>query len=116
MHPEWTALLDREEQHLWRGSVFRFPARYPFEDIVDFMLIADANSQSGFALVCTTGYHAGQCQGQLPAEALAPGDTQAISWSWLVAHWQSWVYPEAEVSKVLISLGYPPAIGGQQQD
>lgn len=112
MKIDWTPLQEHEDENLWRGCVFRFPARHPFEDVVDFMLVADAGSDSGFSLICATGYKAGHRECQLPREALASGQVQAISKRWLLANWQLWVYPETDASKVLVCSGYPPGVGG----
>ena len=72
--------------------MFRFPASYPFEDVVDFMIIEDHHSASGYKLICSTGYHAGQTELMLPAEAQSEGG--AISVSWVQQNWKKWIYPE----------------------
>jgi len=37
-------LIDLEESSLFRGNVFRLPARHPYEEFVDFMLF-DTHSE-----------------------------------------------------------------------
>lgn len=108
---EWKKLVELEDENLWRGTVFRFPAVYPFESVVDFMLFLDSASESGFSLVCTTGYKSGHHEGGLPLEARAKGKVQAISKIWLIENWTNWVYPETSVSEVQVSEGYTQEIG-----
>ncbi len=107
----WQKLETFEEENLWSGTVFRFPAKYPFESQVDFMLFMDSSSESGFSLICTTGQKAGNKEGWLPKEALSSGKTIAISRGWLVKNWQEWVYKETPVSEVLVVSNYPEGVG-----
>jgi len=46
----WMKLIDYPDDYVCAGSVFRFPAHYLFEPLVDFMLYFDASSESGFFL------------------------------------------------------------------
>ena len=108
---EWTKLTELKEENLWRGTVFRFPAFYPFEPVVDFMLFLDSKSESGFSLVCTTGYKAGHFEGSLPKEALSTGKVHAINKNWLLENWSKWIYPETPVSEVKVISNYPQEIG-----
>jgi len=108
----WKKLETLEEDNLWRGAVFRFPAKYPFESHVDFMLFTDSSSESGFSLICTTGYKAGSKEAWLPKEALSPQENIiAISRDWLVKNWEEWVYKETPASEVLVISNYPERIG-----
>jgi len=102
----WGKLVDHEYENLWSGTVFRFPAMQPFESRVDFMLIDDHSSESGFSLICTTGRKAGSREGWLPKEALASGKVSAISRDWLIENWQEWVYKHTSVSDVLLVQHY----------
>lgn len=108
---KWQKLVDSEDENLWRGTVFRFPAVHPFEAVVDFMLFEDASSESGFSLVCTTGYKSGLHEGELPLEARAPGNVFAISRSWLVENWTQSIYRETPASEVRFADGYSQEIG-----
>ena len=112
MKPDWILLKDHTDDSLWRGAVFRMPAMYPFEEIVDFMLINDVASESGFSLICATGYKAGLHEGALPKEALALGQVHAIDRNWLLKNWLSHIYPDTEVSKIYVCTGYPMSVGG----
>ena len=108
---KWEKLVDIQEENLWRGTVFRFPAVYPFESVVDFLLFFDPHSESGFSLICSTGYKCGHHEGSLPVEARASGNVKAISRSWLIENWKKWVYPDTALSEILVSSGYPQEIG-----
>lgn len=108
---EWNNLIEFEEEYIGRGAIFRFPAVYPFESVVDFMLFLDPHSDSHFSLVCVTGCKAGHHEGMLPEEALAEGEVVAISKNWLVKNWTKWVYPETQASEVRVAFSYPQEIG-----
>jgi hypothetical protein len=112
MKIDWSLLDNNTDDHLWLGTVFRMPGLYPFEEIVDFMLITDSSSESGFSLICTTGYKAGHFECALPKEALASGPAHAIDRTWLIQHWLSHIYPDTDVSKICICNGYPVNVGG----
>lgn len=106
----WVKLSDFKESTLWPGTVFRFPAKHPFEPFVDFMLFSNPNSESSFSFLCTTGYHAGSQEGHLPKEARASGDVVAIHRDWLIENWNEWVYQGTPVSEVYIISNYPAKI------
>ena len=104
---DWVRLVELEEDELWRGTVFRFPASYPFEDVVDFMLFADPASDSGFSILCATGSKAGLLEIRLPPEATPNEETQAVSARWLAENWQKWVCPESNPEDVFVIPNYP---------
>ncbi len=76
----WLKLIDMEAgSSLWRGAVFRFPAFYPFEPFVDFMLVRhQMNSNNGLTIICAGGYHAGEIEVSLPIESAANGNWNAV--------------------------------------
>ncbi|GBR04064.1 hypothetical protein HW511_08080 [Asaia siamensis] len=86
------------------GCVFRLPARYPYESIVDFMLCRVPSSDSYFGLIVTTGYKAGIIFQLLPAECLH--DSAAVSLSWIKDNWNKWIYEDCSIDEVLFSEGY----------
>lgn len=89
----WTRLVDLADDCVWRGAVFRCRGQDPYEDVVDFLLVADPASPSGFTLVVATGYKAGHRRLVLPQEALATTPSaHAISAQWLRANWRRQVY------------------------
>lgn len=94
-------LTDYKKKELYRGTVFRFKGKYPFEDIVDFMLIEYPDCNSGFAMVCISGYHAGALEVCLPENALC-STCRAISTEWMIENWNKWVYTECSVDSVYL--------------
>ncbi|CAA0113992.1 Uncharacterised protein [BD1-7 clade bacterium] len=101
----WIALPLLADKQIFRGAVFRFSGKHPFEDVVDFMLIDEGDSDIGLKLICSTGYHAGQTELILPKES--GYENGGLSLDWLLANWEKWVYPECSVNDVLVIDGYP---------
>ena len=102
-------LIDHKEEELWTGTILRFKGKYPFEEIVDFMLVSIPWVESGFVFVCISGYHAGKIELCLPNEAKA--STHSISRSWLLKNWNKWIYADCSIQDVHIleaqvPLGY----------
>ena len=94
-------LIDYKEDNLWRGTILRFKGKYPFEEIVDFMLVDIPCVESGFALICISGYYAGATECYLPKEAKSV-NAHSISRSWLVENWTKWGYSECPINDVFI--------------
>jgi hypothetical protein len=88
-----------------RSVVLRFPAQYPFEDVVDFMIIEEPNSPLGLKLICCTGYHAGQTELVLPIEA--KHGNGGLSVNWIKENWQKWVYCQCSLNEVSYIKHYP---------
>ena len=86
-------LTEYPGNELWSGTIFRFPAKWPFEETVDFMLAEYPHTESGFAMYCVSGYHAGTLEFLLP-EAAANTSSRSVSTRWMVEHWREWVYAE----------------------
>jgi Immunity protein 45 len=94
----WIEFLKLEQENIFRGAVFCFPAEHPFESIVHFMLIEETEADSGFKFICSTGYHSGQTEVFLPVEA--KGTNGGINRKWLQDNWNNWVYQNASVEAV----------------
>jgi hypothetical protein len=109
-------LIEVEGDEIWAGTVLRFPAQVPFEDMVDFMLFFDVHVESGFSLVCTTGSKAGNLEAQLPKAALASGNVRAIDRRWLIENWQEWIYPDTSVDQVQMLAHYPDPPSAKAQE
>ncbi|WPB56635.1 Imm45 family immunity protein [Xylophilus sp. GOD-11R] len=103
----WVTLMAAAEPYISRGAVFRcHDAKWPYESIVDFMLILDTGSPSGFALIVATGYKSGHVVRCLPSEARTKEAAYAISREWLQKNWNEWIYEECDLNKVLITNHY----------
>jgi Immunity protein 45 len=101
----WRKLTDPAPEEIWRGAVFRFPARWPYEETVDYLL---TDQGGGFVLVVATGYKAGIVRLVLPEDAYAARNgARAISRSWMIANWERWIYEDCGARDVLVADGYP---------
>lgn len=106
----WSPLSSWPSQLIYRGTVFRcLKAVWPYENVVDFMVVVDHESACGFAFIVTTGYKAGHILVKLPADAKAP-NAQALSTDWIIANWAHWIYPECPVECVRVIENYPSEI------
>ncbi|MBR7059611.1 MAG: hypothetical protein IKI22_03295 [Neisseriaceae bacterium] len=119
-------LIDYKVPYLARGTVFRLPAKWPYENFVDFMVLeaspafklqVDENIPT-FALTASTGYHAGHLFGIIPNEAIVDVDqeiatkynlkvAQVLKIDWFIENWNKWIYPDCKVEDVyIIPQGY----------
>ncbi len=99
---KWIKLISLNRGYLYRGTVFRFPAQYPFEPIVDWLLVTEGGEYKFF---CASGYKAGYIETCLPGEAHSD-QVSGISSKWLIQNWATWVYPECKVEDVYILENY----------
>lgn len=96
---DWFCLTESKE-NFTRGTVFRTAANWPYEDIVDFMLIEDNRSASNYSLIVSSGYKAGSVILDLPAEAIE-GSELGINAEWMKTNWQKWIY-ESDPNQVYV--------------
>ncbi len=91
---KWEKLNTRKQKYFSRGNTFRCPGKYPYEDYVDFMMIACPEAGGEHALIVSTGSKAGHVLIYLPREAMAPEEEKivGISSKWLVENWNKWIY------------------------
>ncbi|MGJ8647181.1 MAG: Imm45 family immunity protein [Marinomonas colpomeniae] len=95
---KWIPIKIYDDESFGSGVVFRFSAKHPFEDIVDWMLIEDFDAESRYKLICATGYHAGKTELILPIEARH--EKGGISKNWVINNWNKWIYPDCSVDNV----------------
>ncbi len=98
----WVRLLDVPDGlAIGRGALLRCGvAEYPYESVVDFMVVERAEGASGVKLMVATGHKAGATRQVLPEAACWQGHQYAIDSGWLKANWAEWVYPECPVEQV----------------
>jgi hypothetical protein len=101
-------LVDTDAPAFAHGTVFRLPAKWPYENVVDFMVFDTADAARPFGLVVTTGYKAGLILVRLPAESVA-AETGGLSAKWVIENWHHGIYPECPVGEVYVVPGYQPA-------
>jgi Immunity protein 45 len=107
---DWVKLSDTKDIAFFAGSIFRFPAAYPYEKFVDYMLVLDGSvAKAELKFVVTTGSKAGLINilCSFPKEAYIPGSL-AISSEWLQQNWSEWVYNDCDMKDVFVSNRYPP--------
>jgi hypothetical protein len=106
----WSKLLEWEPAALFRGTVFRCNAVWPYENIVDFMLVEIPDSPSGLSVIVVTGYKAGLVLVHLPAEARSEANARALSTAWVIENWSRWIYPECPAELVQVIQNYPAEV------
>ncbi|MEX0526217.1 Imm45 family immunity protein [Raoultella terrigena] len=98
-------LIDYKEKSISRGTVFRLPANWPYEEWVDFMLFETQDDERPYGLIISSGYKAGLFLIKLPIESISD-EGLGISTEWVIANWAKWIYPECDVSDVYLIDGY----------
>ncbi|WBV22405.1 MULTISPECIES: Imm45 family immunity protein [Pantoea] len=91
-------LINYKNKSIKRGTVFRLPAVWPYEEWVDFMVI-DLFETHG--LVVSSGHKAGLILISLPIES-ASVEGRALSTEWIITNWAKWIYPECNIEDVHI--------------
>ncbi|QQB36309.1 hypothetical protein I6I07_06765 [Achromobacter deleyi] len=97
-------LVDFRGDALYRGNVLRMPAKFPYEDYVDFMIFMTKAADRPHGLIVTSGYKAGLVLVYLPKEC---GYSEGgVSRDWIISNWDKWVYPDCNVKDVYLIEGY----------
>ncbi len=94
----WRRLTDWAPDAVACGAVFRFPARWPYESAVDYLLAQYEGER--LALIVASGIKAGAISLVLPDEAHS--GVHAVSRRWLIANWEHWIYPECAARDVFM--------------
>ena len=105
---KWIKLTNSDAEWFSHGTVFRLPGKYPYADLVDFMVFEPSEPDRGQGLMVSSGYKAGLILVLLPKESSIKEaqSYRSIEKNWLIANWSRWVYPECDVSEVYVSEGY----------
>lgn len=119
-------LINYKVPYLTRGTIFRLPAKWPYENFVDFMileasytfkLLTDEKIPT-FSVTASTGYHGGHLFAVLPDEAIVNVNeemattynlkvAQVLKTDWFIENWTDWIYPDCDVKDVyVIPQGY----------
>lgn len=94
----WSKLVDQQQDEVWRGALVRMPGEYPYEKVVDFLVI---EFEGGLALLVASGYKAGIIRQVFPAAAFVSSNARALSRTWLVENASHWL-PVGSVGDVWI--------------
>ena len=93
---------------LGRGCVLRAAqAKWPYESVVDFMLVESPGSASGLKLMVSSGHKAGSTKLVFSDESCFDAQQYGLASTWLKANWAKWVYPECPVDQVWFLARYP---------
>jgi Immunity protein 45 len=104
---KWVSLFALKSPDLGRGTRFRFPADYPYEEVVEFLLFDTPYSPSGHGLLVISGYKAGLINLLLPEESKSQGNFHSISTGWMKKNFRKWVW-DVSTKKVFVSLSQAP--------
>ena len=94
-------LVECSDSVIARGQVFRVPASWPYESIVDFMVVDIPDDSFGHSLVVASGNKSGLVLVHLPLESCA-SDEHGISREWVISNWEKWIYPDCSVEDVYL--------------
>jgi hypothetical protein len=94
-------LIEYAEPAISRGQIFRLPASWPYEPIVDFMVVDIPDEKRGHSIIVASGNKSGLVLVCLPVESGTPG-SHGISKEWIIANWSKWIYPECPVEAVYL--------------
>ncbi len=79
---KWQKLEDLNERAIHCGAIIRCPAKYPYEQVVDFIVCNLLEDARGMSLVVASGYKSGLVLVSLPTESKF-SEGSAISAQWL---------------------------------
>lgn len=108
----WIPLSQKKEGDvIFHGAVIRCIGKWPYENIVDFMVLDGIDKDRGVTIIVASGYKAGLILVNLPKESEENngGYVRCLNAEWLRINWAKWVYPECGIENVYISDGYLPA-------
>jgi hypothetical protein len=98
-------LIEYAEKSISRGMIFRLPGEWPYESVVDFMVVDFADADRPHGLVISSGHKAGLILVKLPNESNSD-EGRALSTEWVINNWEKWIYPECNVDDVYLLDGY----------
>lgn len=98
-------LIDYQKIFIARGTVFRLPATWPYEEWVDFMLFETQDDEKPYGLIVSSGFKAGLFLVKLPIESMSD-EGPGLNTHWVINNWSKWIYPECNVEDVHILEEY----------
>ncbi|MEB6222217.1 Imm45 family immunity protein [Pantoea anthophila] len=94
-------LIEIKDIALRHGNIFRLPAVWPYEAMVDFMVVDLSNADRPYGLIVSSGHKAGLILVKLPAESCL-SEVRGLSVEWVIDNWDKWIYPECDVKDVYV--------------
>ncbi|WP_212813396.1 Imm45 family immunity protein [Erwinia rhapontici] len=98
-------LIDYKKICIARGTVFRLPATWPYEEWVDFMLFETQDDERPYGLIVSSGFKVGLFLVKLPIESISD-EGYGLNTEWVINNWSNWIYPECNVEDVHILKEY----------
>ena len=92
-------LIDYPEEVIERGILIRCKGKYPYEEVVDFLL-CESKSKNCLQLVVATGYKAGLTFCYLPEESIPKDRGFGCLTKWLIENWEKWGYFDCPLENV----------------
>jgi hypothetical protein len=87
--------------NLDRGLIIRCKGKYPYEEVVDFMICETYDSNFGYSLIVVSGYKAGLKFVVFPKESLPHENLgYAVDIEWLKKNWCVWGYGDCLLEDV----------------
>jgi hypothetical protein len=99
-------LLECDSERIGRGAIFRVRGKYPYEKIVDFMVVETLDGERPLGIMAATGYSAGHTFVRLPSEAISDVAVM-LSTAWVKENWSEWIYASCPVEDVFYLERYP---------
>ena len=93
-------LTNFKENIIWRGAILKCKGKYPYEDIVYFLV---CEIQETYALVIISGHKAGLIYTYFPKESIPDGYRLGLGSDWLKTNWNKWGYIDCDIEDVYIS-------------
>jgi hypothetical protein len=96
--------------NLARGSILRCKGIWPYEELVDFMVIETPDEHRMiYALLVSSGYKAGIIYTKLPIESIPKEKIgYAVDVKWLIENWTKWGYFSCPLEDVYVLENLPP--------
>jgi hypothetical protein len=88
---KWQRLSEMENLDLSRSTLFRFAAKWPYEQTLELMLCEGSLPEQINYLNVNSGFKAGLVFLILPSESKADGGV-GISLDWIRNNWKNWIY------------------------
>ncbi|WP_445656978.1 Imm45 family immunity protein [Achromobacter sp. NCFB-sbj8-Ac1-l] len=102
---KFVKLMDAPGDGLWHGNILRLKAKWPYENVVDFMVFDTLDAERPSGLIVTSGHKAGLILVHFPV-ICCNDNGRGVRKKWLIDNWDLWVYPDCSVDKVMFSTGY----------
>lgn len=95
-------LIGYKKEIIERGTILRCAGKYPYEEVVEFLVCKTYEENCGCSLIVSTGYKAGLTMVTLPPESNPKNGIEGIRTGWLVENWKKWGYIDCPIDQVYV--------------